>query len=230
MANIKQRYKRRVDLRQGLDAQLTEVHKLADSLDLIQSILDLGAAAGSSTSTDPFTLYGVSGDVKGASLTKTANYIAGVMGKYSVTGVKSTTYPAGAVLAEIGDGVSEADGAVVAFIGGDTAITKAGAAFKVRTTSSIAASGFDFGVDLQDAIHDGYQAVNSSFYKKGIMRLTEDVLVLVGTATPTDGVSGTGAGNAGPGSLHLNTSDGKLRTNTNTKASPTWTVVGAQVA
>lgn len=45
---------------------------------------------------------------------------------------------------------------------------------------------------------------------------------------PTDGASGTGAGYAGPGSLYINITAGKLYTNTGTAASPTWTVVGSQ--
>ena len=50
------------------------------------------------------------------------------------------------------------------------------------------------------------------------------------TDAPTNGTSGDGAGWAGPGSLLVSTNDNKLRINTNTLASPTWTVVGAQTA
>lgn len=190
--------------------------------------LTLGAGAGSADGGDPSYLAAYMGNLLGESLTDDANYLAGVLGAYSVTGNKATTYPAGAVLAQITDGVTQADGAVVAYIDGDGSQTNAGAAFKVKSNNSTAASGFDFALDAQDAAHDGYQAVDSAFYKKGIMRLTEDICVLVGTATPTDGTSGTGADIAGKGSMHLNTSDGKLRVNTNTKASPTWTVAGTQ--
>jgi len=45
---------------------------------------------------------------------------------------------------------------------------------------------------------------------------------------PTAGVAGDGAGWAGIGSLAIDTTNGKLYINTNTKASPTWTVVGSQ--
>lgn len=50
------------------------------------------------------------------------------------------------------------------------------------------------------------------------------------TGTITNGTSGTFAGQirATPGSLLINLTTLKLYINTNTKASPTWTVVGAQ--
>lgn len=51
---------------------------------------------------------------------------------------------------------------------------------------------------------------------------------LVGDGAPTDGTSGTGAGIAGPGSTYMDFTNQVLYTNTNTKASPTWTVVGSQ--
>lgn len=46
---------------------------------------------------------------------------------------------------------------------------------------------------------------------------------------PTSGVAGTLAGIADPGDLLSDTTNGKLYINTNTKASPTWTLVGTQV-
>ena len=49
-----------------------------------------------------------------------------------------------------------------------------------------------------------------------------------GAGAPTDGTSGDGAGEACPGSLYIDITNGKLYINTNTKASPTYTVVGAQ--
>ena len=49
-----------------------------------------------------------------------------------------------------------------------------------------------------------------------------------GAGAPTDGTSGTGVDLATPGSLYIDTTNGKLYINTNTAASPTYTVVGAQ--
>lgn len=57
---------------------------------------------------------------------------------------------------------------------------------------------------------------------KGIWKFT-------GAAAPTAGVNGTGAGWAGPGSEYTDSVGKKLYINTNTAASPTWTVVGTQV-
>lgn len=54
------------------------------------------------------------------------------------------------------------------------------------------------------------------------------VLVQVNAGAPSNGTSGTLAGYAGKGMLLIDTTNGKLYINTNTKASPTWTVVGAQ--
>ena len=60
---------------------------------------------------------------------------------------------------------------------------------------------------------------------KALMRFNNDICILAGSGAPVDGTSGTGAGNAGPGSIYLGNS--KAYINTNTKASPTWTVVGS---
>lgn len=54
--------------------------------------------------------------------------------------------------------------------------------------------------------------------------------VFINDGAPTDGTSGTFADIAPPGALLIDTSNTKLHINTNTKASPTWTVVGTQAA
>ena len=48
------------------------------------------------------------------------------------------------------------------------------------------------------------------------------------STTPTDGTSGTGANIAATGCLLTDYTNGKVYINTNTLASPLWTVVGAQ--
>ena len=50
------------------------------------------------------------------------------------------------------------------------------------------------------------------------------VLFLAGAGAPVSGVSGTGAGLAGIGSLYLANTNGDHYRNTNTQASPTWTL------
>ncbi len=54
------------------------------------------------------------------------------------------------------------------------------------------------------------------------------VLLLVIAGAPTDGAAGTGFGKAGPGSLLIDITNQNLYINTNTLASPTWTIVGSQ--
>lgn len=52
---------------------------------------------------------------------------------------------------------------------------------------------------------------------------------LQNAGAPTNGTSGTYANqNAGPGAQLIDITNGKQYINTNTAASPTWTVVGSQ--
>lgn len=187
----------------------------------VQADLTLGAAAGKTG--DTAFLSPVMGNLFGTNLSKTGNYLGGLIGQYSIAGTNATTYPSGAVLAGIGDSTTTAKGAVVAYIDGDGGVTTAKAMFKVMCNNSTAGSGSDFGVDLQDASHDGYLAVDSAFYKKAPLRLVDDVCDLVGTATPTDGV--TGATVAGPGSTYRCTGTPGIYINTGTKATPAWKAI-----
>jgi hypothetical protein len=59
---------------------------------------------------------------------------------------------------------------------------------------------------------------------------TNQAVVYKGAAAPVDGTSGTLANIALPGDLYVDTraSNIELYINTNTKASPTWVVVGTQ--
>lgn len=214
-----------IDVKNGGEVKFSDTYSGTSSYQPIWGDLTLAAAAGS---TDGKFLAPFMGNVFGTNLTKAGNYIGGVIGHYSVDGTNASTYPVGAVLGGITDGTTTADGAFVAYIDGDSASTTARSGFKVMTNNSTASSGFDFGVDLQDAAHDGYAAVDEDFYLKAPMRLVKDVVFLVNDGAPVDGTSGSGAGNAGPGSLFFDTSGKKLYINTNTTASPTWTVVGTQ--
>ena len=58
--------------------------------------------------------------------------------------------------------------------------------------------------------------------------LGNDVVLFANAGVPTGGTSGTLVGIAGPGSICIDYSNAKAYINTNTAASPTWTVVGAQ--
>lgn len=54
------------------------------------------------------------------------------------------------------------------------------------------------------------------------------VILISGDGAPTDGTSGTGAGQVAKGSQYNDYTNGKAYINTGTKASPTWTVIGSQ--
>lgn len=211
---------------QAVNLERAKTYSGTHSFQILSGDLTLTAAAGSASPTDPKFLAAMMGNLfdNGSPLTKASNYLGGLIGHYSVLGTKATSYPSGAILAGISDGVTDVDGAVVAYIDGDSApSTRAGAAFKVRNNNSGASNKFDFGMDLMDASHDGYQAVS---YAKGEIRLLGEAMIFTKAGAPVNGTDG--ANNAGPGSLLIDTSGKKLYINTNTKASPTWTVVGTQ--
>lgn len=119
--------------------------------------LNLGAAAGGTTGK---FLSPMMGNIFGTNLSKAGNYIGGGIFHYNIAGTNATTFPSGAVLAGIGDGTTSAKCAVCAYIDGDSALTTAGAAFKVMHNNSTPNSKFTYGVDLFDASHDGFDAVS----------------------------------------------------------------------
>src|SRR5690348_4133615 len=70
------------------------------------------------------------------------------------------------------------------------------------------------------------EAVKGGGWRTTRLFLPNDVIIaLQGAGAPTDGT--TGAGVAGPGSLYVDTANGAIYSNTNTKASPTWSVLPA---
>lgn len=56
-----------------------------------------------------------------------------------------------------------------------------------------------------------------------------NVVLISSNGVPVDGVSGTGVGFAGKGSLASDYVNGKLYINTGTITSPTWIVAGTQL-
>lgn len=58
--------------------------------------------------------------------------------------------------------------------------------------------------------------------KAGLM-FGDGVWLFATATTPSDGTTGDGAGWAGKGSICVALDAGEIYTNTNTKASPTWT-------
>lgn len=68
------------------------------------------------------------------------------------------------------------------------------------------------------------------FFKVGALMFgspgTGNAVLYTNNGTPTDGTSGTLAGKAGPGSIIVDTTNCQFYMNTNTLASPTWTLQG----
>lgn len=186
----------------------------------IASDLTLGTNAGSSDGSNPKYEAAAMFNLFGDSMISDADYMAGVIGAYSVTGVKATTYPAGAVLGQITDAVTDADGAFVAYVDGDGDVTKANAAFKAMSNNSTAGSGFSYGLDLFGAAHDGYLELA---ILKADIRMSKEVCILNGAGAPTDGV--TGATFAEIGSIYIRRDTGKMYLDGGTKTSPTWKLV-----
>lgn len=221
----------------------TEAFAPTASYQPVAGDLNLTATAGSSTAATPAYLAGVMGNVIPGSvnLSATDNIIAGVVGKIDHTGTNASKYPSAGVIAEIGDKAANVDGAFIAAFGGDSGDSNVtGAFYGVSWWQSATASAIDYGLDLEGKAVTGYTATpryakafaryGGRYSNAGVLETVNDVCELFGTAAPTNGVSGTGAGDCGPGSRYtrVSGSDSKLFINTNTQASPTWTVVGSQ--
>ncbi len=193
-----------------------------ESFQVVPADLTLSPAAGKSGVGAHAYLAAIMGNLLGNSLTKTDNTLAGVIGKYSVTGVRASTWPVGALIGEIADTITDADGAVIALVDGDSGITKAEAAFKAMSNNSTPGSGFNYGLDLHGPAHDGFADLA---ILKADVRMSKEVVILNLAGVPVDGVAGTGAGFAEIGSLAINRTAGNIYINAGTKASPTWKLV-----
>ena len=189
-------------------------------------IINPTAGFGSNTATAPSSAQGMAGQVFGsANLASTATYYIGVMGRYLLTGTNASTFAKAGVMGVVGDQTTTADAAVMAWMDGDGGTTTARAGFGIGMTQSTAASGFDYGMDLklQDAVGGGGSIQP---YKKAELRMSNDVVIMTGSAAPVNGT--TGDNFAGPGSLYIATSTGVLYIQTGAISSPTWVVVGTQ--
>ena len=188
---------------------------------------------GSSDYLIPGEAYGVFGRTQsGAPFattpTTTFNHVAGLAGNFAVIGTYSNNGLMAGVLGIINTNTLSGDAAVMAFMQGDSGETTARAAYGVAMAQTTAASGFDYGIDLkiQDPVLEGGGPSSVQTYKKANIRMENDVVFMNAAGVPVNGT--TGANFAGTGSLYVNISTGILYINTNTLASPTWTVVGSQ--
>ena len=181
-------------------------------------------AFGSSDATDPSSAQGSSGQVFGSNLTSTATYYVGATGRYLITGTNASTFPKVGMLGVIGNTTTTGDAAVMAWMDGDGGTTTARAGFGIGMTQSTAASGFDYGMDLelQDAVGGG---ASVQPYKKAEIRVSNDVVVMTGSGAPASGASGTGDNFAGPGSLYVDYANANVYIQAGTISSPNWKLI-----
>lgn len=199
----------------------------AGSFQVIAADLELDAAAGTSEAGDTDFLAPVMGNAIGDTLTKTHNYIAGIIGALSVVGVRASVLPVAGGLFILMDGVTEADGIVTAHIdGGDpSAQTNARAAFAVSQFNNHANSGVEYGLDLQYVPPSEVNALLSGAAKsfqvtKGLTRSPNNVVWLEGDGVPVDGT--TGDNFAGKGSRYTDYTNGEEYINTGTITDSVW--------
>lgn len=190
---------------------------------------DLNVSAGVGKTGDTAFLASIMGNLLGDSLTKTGNYLGGVIGAYSVTGTKASVFPTGALIGVLMDGVTQVDGIVVADLDGDdpSSITTATAAFKVRQCNNHASSKCLYGLDLFDdaASLSGYYSGTAKPFApaNADIRMADGRVWMSGSGAPSDGT--TGDNFAGTGSLYTRTSNGELYIQVGAITNPTWKIV-----
>jgi len=180
---------------------------------------------GSFGSTDPVapsSAQGSSGQVFGSNLSSTATYYIGASGRYLITGTNASTFAKAGSMGVVGNTTTTADAAVMAWMDGDGGTTTARAGFAIGMTQSTAASGFDYGMDLQlqDAVGGGGSVQP---YKKAELRVSNNVVVMTGSGAPSDGT--TGDNYAGPGSMYVDITGANLYVQTGLITSPVWKLV-----
>jgi hypothetical protein len=171
-------------------------------------------------------------NILGDTITGEGNYLAGVIGAYSLTGTGGSDYPKAAVMGIIMDGSTDADAVMLAVIDGSdpSSATRARAAFGVAVNSNEADSGVDYGLDLfatpnphyTDSPGDGQQGLNIA---KALTRSPNNVCWLEGDGAPTSGASGTGDNFAGKGSLYTDYTNGNLYIQAGAITAPSWKLV-----
>lgn len=214
----------------GDDIELVKEYADEGSYQPIAVDLELGPAAGPSGAGDTDFLAAIMGNILGADLEKTHNYLAGIIGALSILGVRATVMPVGGVLAIVMDGVTTGDGIVVAHIdGGDPSTeTRVRAAFAVSQFNDHASSGVDYGLDLKfdppSDIDDLFSSgtARSFAIAKALLRSPSDLCILEGSGAPVDGV--TGDNFAGKGSEYTDLATGDKYVNTGTISAPVWAI------
>lgn len=210
----------------ALEAPATEEmsvkHEGEKSFQIVAADLELSADSGKDITDGTAFLAPIMGNLLGTTLTKTGNYLAGLIGAYSILGLKAAVNGVAGVMGIIMDGVTDADAAVLAVLDGDSLQTKCNAMFGVKKNNSIAGSNPNYGMDLAGPAHNGFSILA---YLKAALRLDNNVVVMTGTGAPTDGGAGTGLNFAGPGSLFTNITAGNIYIQTGLISSPVWKLI-----
>ena len=124
---------------------------------------------------------GVMGHVMGT-VAAGDSIVGGLIGKYNVA-TNPSDEPAGAVLGEVGeDSAGTLDGAFVAYIGGDSGVVTAPAAYTVRSLNSTSGAGFAYGLDLSTTTVTGYLPLSFS---------AADIRLYDGSTIDTGSIDGT---------------------------------------
>lgn len=196
----------------------------AGSFQLLEANLTIGKTGDTTLGHAGGYIGPIMGEVRAAgAIDVTGSNIFGVHGRAVLLGAVTTgTFPLAGVVAEADGRGAHAAMAALLTDAEAGAATAYGAVIRGYVGFGWAST-VDYGLDLWPQAFDVY---TEKTFTKAAARLDREVCIITGPAAPTNAVDG--AGYAGPGSLFVNVANGKWYTNTNTKASPTWTLVGSQ--
>lgn len=167
-------------------------------------ITTFDAAVGNNTASINGAIRGI---IEGAALTKTNVAQAGLYGVYWITSTNASNWPKAAVIGEVHDGTTTADGAFVAILGGDAGSTSARAAYTVAKMSSTGANQFSYGVDLGPDTISGF---NGNSFATADLRFSNQQLFVALTTAITANSTTTTAPSGSIGITSNATGVGKL--------------------
>lgn len=216
----------------GVKELIVDYSGTGSSFQVVPADLILAEGAGSDDGTDPAFLAAMMGNViSDDPVTGEGNYLAGVIGAYSLAGSDSD-YPKAAVMGVLMDGAADADAIVMAVVDGSdpSATTHARAAFGVAQLNNSGDSGVDYGVDLKADGSAHYTGTGDPFTvdKAQIRFSLGDVCILAGEGAPVNGT--TGDNFAGKGSLYIDITNGDVYVNKDgTITAPAWNLLAFAV-
>lgn len=194
----------------GSSGALTVTSPLSATGSVFQAAIkgraDVAATFGSDVFREPAVAWGIRGEVVGSNLTKLYNYVAGVTGKYNITGTNASQFPKAGVLGIIDNQTTTGDAAIMAELDGDGGVTTARAGYGIMVINSTSASGFTYGMDLKLQTAPSGEAGFSQAFKVADIRLSSGAEVKTGASTGPS----TDVACAVVGSLYTSTNDGQL--------------------